>query len=81
MARIENWRIVVGSLAGQIYDHPYYRDGMPIQTSPVLGRVEPKQVRTRNSVYELGQPDPWFVSDLAIQGMSADQALERVLVS
>jgi hypothetical protein len=80
MARLENWRIVVGSLAGRVYGHQYYADGTPIHTSRVVDVLEGQEVRTRNNVYQLGEPDPEFTSFLAKMGRSAQEALTALAV-
>ena len=79
--RLENWKIVVGSLAGHVYGHQYYADGTAIQTSRVVGVLEPQEVQTRNNVYQLGEPDPAFASALASMGRSALEALTDLLVA
>jgi len=54
-------------IQGNVYDHPYYHEGEHITTSRVQ-EVAGHVVRTLNSVYTLGEPDPKYIEWCRQQG-------------
>jgi hypothetical protein len=62
VVRIENWQVVrFGSdrLHGQVYNHPRFKDGEFVTTSPIVMQYKYRgkpRVRTLNTIYKLGEP-------------------------
>lgn len=71
--RLENWSFIVrsgdpytapelisGQLAGNVYNHPRFKDGEPVVTSLVVKEENGKVVTYSGSRYELGEPNPAY---------------------
>lgn len=55
MPRLENWRLILDHLYGDIYDDSCFQDGAPVRTSTVQTIDEEKsEAQTRNTLYKLG---------------------------
>lgn len=77
--RIEYWAVVSNSdeytapeqrrhfITGSIYGNPRFPDGHDIRTSYIIA-MDALFAYTRNSTYELGEPDPQFVEYLTSHG-------------
>jgi len=46
----------VPRLHGKVYNSPDHKNGTAITTSQLLGKVTEEVVKTRNSLYKLGEP-------------------------
>lgn len=65
MPRIENWKRTTDPirghecLAGQVFAHPYFKDGDKIFTSEIeiFDDVKELAITKSGSVYELGEPE------------------------
>ena len=86
MARLEQWSVINGDsdpylppemltshLRGNIYDDERFEDGMPITTSPLVSFPEPNVAQTRNTRYDLGEPEAKFVQFLKEKGQDLNQ--------
>lgn len=72
--RIENWSVGPASMDpykapelqlpaiyGKVYGHPKREDGSQIKTSYIVDTdAETQTVKTKNSVYEIGEVDPEY---------------------
>lgn len=58
-------------LVGVVYNHPKYEDGTPIKTS-VIKESNGKYVKTINTTYYLGNPDPNYLDWLDRVGLTYD---------
>ena len=56
------------SLAGEVYGHPNWEDGHFITTSPIMRDAGPGLIKTINSVYELGNPNPEYIEHCKEKG-------------
>lgn len=86
-AKIENWSVisygvaepwegeeVVSVLVGLVVGHKKISDGTEIVTSPLrMISYRNSTAKTRNTVYELGQPNPNFLAFLQEKGFSIEQ--------
>lgn len=85
MPRIEQWSVCFTdpyaapevsrpSVQGNVYGRePRFPDGHPIQTSTIV-KVEGKYVTTKSgTVYELGEPDPDYVTWCLANGFGFDR--------
>jgi hypothetical protein len=73
MYKLENWEITGDNdpfiapecqkiyITGEIYNHPGFLDGTRITTSSIQGVEDNNIVITKNSKYELGEPDVVYV--------------------
>ncbi len=59
--------------------HPDHADGAYVETSSILS-VEGNRVRTRNSEYELGDPDPSYTKLLESMRLTPEAALHVVAI-
>lgn len=73
MVKLENWSVTYsledcyvapelrgGALLGTCYGHPKHKDGSVVKTSQIK-KAMGKIVQTRNTIYELGSPDPDYL--------------------
>lgn len=60
-ATIKNWREVQWAktcIIGEVYNHPKFKAGDPIRTSPVVRWIDENTVETMNTIYTLENPAP-----------------------
>jgi len=58
-------------LEGNVYHHPKLKDGDLIYTSPIIGSLD-NIVETRNSYYELEEPDVTYTLWCEAKGITID---------
>ncbi len=58
-------------LRGRVYGHPKFTDGDRIDTGSLVS-AEGRTVRTAKTVYQLGEPDPEWLTWMAEKGIAFD---------
>jgi hypothetical protein len=75
---IENWSILWSKgedylapelrhkqAQGTVYGHDHFKDGTHVITSALMEiNLDEKYIKTMNSCYELGEPDPDYIESL-----------------
>ena len=84
IVKIQNWKVVniapykppeqwVMGLCGEVYGHPNFADGSPVQTSRICGTFG-TLVYTKNTMYILDGVDPEYRRWVDEQGLKWDDA-------
>jgi hypothetical protein len=76
---LSKWRLMQDNLEGIVSGDPDHSDRTLIETSSIPS-VEGNHLRTRNSEYELGDPDPAYVRLLESMRPTPEAALHFVTV-
>lgn len=87
MPRLENWSVITrtvnpfqapelgfAALHGNVYDNPNFDDGDEVDTSVIKSiDLDKKVAQTRNTLYELGEPDAKWLEWLKENGYDLRQ--------
>ena len=89
--RLENWSVVEISpspyaapemsrmaLKGDVYNHPTREDSSEVRTSNIVD-IGGNKVRTQNTIYVLGKPDPNYIKFCKEKGYHVPTELEPIL--